>query len=141
MKSSLSFQNVLGVWLMYFLVACGSDEDQPIAPEVSDFSPQDNQKNVPLTTDLQAVFNLAVEPSSVNQETFLLFDEGTLVPSAVEYDEILFTATLTPNDDLSASHLYTAMITDGVTGLDGTKIVPVEWNFTTVIGATYKAKK
>ena len=124
---------------MYFLVACGSDEDQPIAPEVSDFSPQDNQKNVPLTTDLQAVFNLAVEPSSVNQETFLLFDEGTLVPSAVEYDEILFTATLTPNDDLSASHIYTAMITDGITGLDGTKIVPLEWNFTTVIGATYRA--
>ena len=139
MNSRLSFLNILTVWLIYFLVACGSDEEQTIAPEVADVSPEENQDNVPLTTDLQAVFNLAVEPSSVNQETFLLFDEGTLVPSAVEYDEILFTATLTPNDDLSTSHLYTAMITDGVTGLDGTKIVPVEWNFTTVIGATYKA--
>ena len=139
MNSRLSFLNILTVWLIYFLVACGSDEEQTIAPEVADVSPEENQDNVPLTTDLQAVFNLAVEPSSVNQETFLLFDEGTLVPSAVEYDEILFTATLTPNDDLSASHIYTAMITDGIKGLDGTKIVSLEWSFTTVIGATYLA--
>jgi len=140
LKSRLSILNVLGVWLMFLLVACGSDDGgQKIAPEVSDFSPEENQENVSLTTDVQAAFNLAVEPSSVTDETFLLMDDGTPVPSVVEYDELLFTATLTPNNDLSPGTAYTAMITDGIKGLDGTKVVPLEWSFTTATGATYRA--
>jgi uncharacterized protein (TIGR03437 family) len=99
-------------------------------PTVSSTVPASNATNVPLNNALAATFSEALNPLTVNTNTFTLKQGATVIPGTVTYAGV--TATFTPTASLSASLPYTATITTGVQDLSGNALAAnYVWTFTT----------
>ena len=97
-------------------------------PTVMSRTPAPNATSVSLGTKATAVFDEAVQQSTI---TFELRDPAVnLVPSSTSYDPATRTATLTPTSPLAASTTYTARVA-GATDTSGNVMDPVTWTFTT----------
>jgi hypothetical protein len=125
-------QNNLGVALENnFVWSFTTDEAGVItSPTVVSTNPQDGADDVVLNTVVSAAFSQTMNPATLNQSTFTLFDGATQINGSVSY--INLTATFVPNNNLSAETTYTATITTGAqnnmgTGLESNFV----WSFTT----------
>ncbi len=79
-----------------------------------------------------AGFSAAVDPSTLTGQTFFLNGPNGAVAAAISYNAATLTATLTPTAPLASQSSYTATLTTGVKGADGTPLqAPVTWSFTT----------
>ncbi len=97
-------------------------------PTVTSRSPASNATDVPLGATVAAVFDEAVQQSSIG---FELRDPAVNpVPGATGYDPATRTATFTPSKALTASTTYTARVS-GATDPSGNVMDPVTWTFTT----------
>jgi len=124
------------VWT--FTTGTTTDTTQPILVSTL---PANAATNVALNQTVSAIFSKAMNPLSITTATFLLTGPGaTQVAGTVSYDPINFIATFTPSAPLTASTLYTATLTTGVTDLAGNSLgsggVPNPWSFTTGTIAT-----
>ena len=107
-------------------------------PTVTLFTPGDGATGVSTATTVTATFSEAIDPTTINGNTFQLRDSlNTLVSASVAYDAPTRVATLTPSSALAASTVYTATVRGGTTDprvkdLAGNALASnVSWSFTT----------
>jgi len=108
----------------------------PVPLGVTATTPASNATGVAPGTSLSAVFNNALDVTTINASTFILRDAGNAVVSAT-YGVNGNTATLTPGTPLTVSTTYTATLTTGVRDTNGTALAAnYTWSFTTSSGGT-----
>lgn len=126
-------------WMVILLLAfiswqCKKDtftgETKGICPEVISTDPANGATNVVTDKTISAVFNEAMDPSTINQTTFLLKQGSTVIPGTVSYSGI--TATFTPSTVLASNLVYTATITKAVRDPAGNAMIAdYVWSFNT----------
>ena len=101
-----------------------------VAPTVLTTSPASAATDVVLGTSVIANFSEALLPSTVNTTTFSLKQGTTSVTGTVSYSDKV--ATFKPSSNLTASTVYTATLTTGITDLtDNVMASNQVWSFTT----------
>ncbi len=101
-----------------------------VAPLVSSTSPMDNATGVANNKVVAITFNEAMDPLTINANTFSLKQGTTVVPGTVAYAGVI--ATFTPTNILTAGLTYTATVTTGAKDLAGNAFaVDKVWSFTT----------
>ena len=101
-----------------------------IAPTVVSTDPAPNATGVALNKVISATFSEAMNPTTINNTTFLLKQGTTLIPGTVTYSGS--TAYFVPTTNLTASTVYTATITTGAKDLAGNALAAnYVWSFTT----------
>ena len=103
-----------------------------IPPRVLSTNPRDNEENVDDDIQITATFNEAMDPATINDETFLLYINRSTgfqqVFGTVSYDSN--TARFVPHEDLQDQGYYIAIISTSVTDLAGNELVErYRWNF------------
>jgi hypothetical protein len=102
------------------------------APTITSFSPALNVTGVGIDASINATFSKPMNPSTFNQMTFTLEGPFEPVQGNVSYDVPDQIVTFTPEENLSASTLYTATITPAPQDLAGNAVATVPaWSFTT----------
>lgn len=101
-----------------------------VSPEVNETVPIDNAENVFVNTTISATFSHEMNPSSINDTTFMVFRDTVPIPGTISYNDS--TATFIPENNLNDNSIITARITEGVTNLEGNSMDgDYEWEFTT----------
>jgi hypothetical protein len=101
------------------------------APTVTLLNPADDQPGVPIDASVNATFDKAMDPSTINPQTFTVTGPGaTVVVGKVSYDVTDMIATFTPVSPLASSTLFTATI-NGAKDLAGNALAITVWNFST----------
>jgi hypothetical protein len=101
-----------------------------LCPEVITTSPTNGAINVVSNKLITATFNEAMDPSTINETTFILKRNGKLISGEVSYSGI--TATFAPTDLLEAQAVYSATITRGAHDPMGNMMVKdTTWSFNT----------
>ncbi len=105
----------------------------PTSPfTVASTTPASGATGVPTDSAITATFSRAADPQSLGSGTFVLRDAGgATVPATVAYNAGTLTATLSPTSALAPQATYTAQLTAGVKGEDGTALTATTWSFTT----------
>ncbi|MDB5119054.1 MAG: Fibronectin type domain protein [Sphingobacteriales bacterium] len=86
-------------------------------PTVSEVIPANNATGINIHSIISAIFNEAIDPTSVNSTTIELKDAAnSVVPVTVTYDAAARTASITPSSILSTSSVYTLTIKGGTSG-------------------------
>jgi hypothetical protein len=101
-------------------------------PLVSSTYPANNETDVPLSTDVTATFNEAMDATTITSETFILVNTNTqaVVPGTVTY--CITTATYALNANMEPQTFYTANVTTGVKDLAGNALAEAySWSFKT----------
>jgi len=100
------------------------------SPMVTNFSPENGATGVAVNQSISVTFTLALNPSSVDANTFTLMQGTTPVAGTVSYYGK--TALFKPLTDLSKDTLYTALISNSVMDLAGNTLPEaISWTFTT----------
>ena len=108
------------------------------APTVSGVKPQAGATNVALSSDVEASFSKAMDPSTVNGATFVLTRQGSTasVDGTVSLEAATNKAVLNPTQDLEGGATYEAIVKGGPSGAKDTGGNPLEaderWSFTTI---------
>jgi hypothetical protein len=107
----------------------GSSDTTP--PAVVSMSPAQNALNVPLESTVVATFSEAVNPNTVNAQTFTLKKNGaTAVAGSVSYTGT--SALFDPSADLEAGASYSVTLSSGVRDLAGNALADgFTWTFAT----------
>lgn len=101
-----------------------------ISPFVMATSPINEAVNVALNEAVTATFNKPMNPSTINSNSFIVTQAGTVVPGVVTYSGVI--ATFTPTNPLTATTIYTATITTIAEDVVGNPVlVDYSWTFTT----------
>ncbi|MBE9014661.1 DUF4082 domain-containing protein [Chroococcidiopsidales cyanobacterium LEGE 13417] len=113
------------------------------APSISATSPSNGATNVSTSTSIAATFSEAIDPATINANTFVLQDaNNALVPATVSYDAASRTATLQPSNLLATGATYRATLRGGTTqprvqDLAGNALATNStWSFTTAAAAS-----
>jgi hypothetical protein len=103
------------------------------APLVALRSPLAGATNVPMNSAVNATFNEAMDPLTINNANFTLADNlGGAVAGTVNFNALNKIATFTPSASLVAGITYTATVTNGVADLAGNAMLLSDvWTFTT----------
>lgn len=92
--------------------------------------PYPGSSEVPVNTNINAHFNKALNPSTINSSTFLLRANNSSVPGSVSYKDSI--ATFNPSSSLQEGTIYIATITTAVEDLYGNfPETNYNWNFIT----------
>ncbi|MCI0350777.1 MAG: DUF4082 domain-containing protein [Acidobacteriales bacterium] len=105
-------------------------------PTLTSISPASGSTAVSVATVVNAGFDQALDPATVNGSTFRLLDaSGGVVPASVSYDADNHIATLAPTFGLDFANLYRATITGGAAGIKDSAGNPLSssvlWLFST----------
>jgi len=107
----------------------GSEVDL-VRPTVTGTNPANGQSNVPLDRILSATFSKNMNPSTINNLSFLLSTGDESVLGTVSYSGV--TATFHPVGNLLPNTVYDAVILDTVRDLAGNSMLAdFAWSFTT----------
>ena len=103
-------------------------------PRVLLTNPRDDDRNVEIDTEITATFNEAMDPATINDETFLLYERRRSgfrqISGSVSYSGN--TTRFTPNRNLRDKKDYVAAISASVTDLAGNSLTErYRWNFET----------
>jgi hypothetical protein len=81
---------------------------------------------------ITAVFNLSLDPSTINSTNVTLTTQAGPVATTVAYDDSTRKITVSPSAALPWGTTYTVTVTTNVQAADGTPLLqPVTWSFTT----------
>ena len=104
---------------------------KPAAPSIYVTDPADTANGVPLDTSISASFNMVMDKSTVNSNTFTLKDDTNSDISGM-ITLVGGNATLKPSADLKARTKYTAKISKDLKSITGDSLESdKEWSFTT----------
>ena len=106
------------------------------APTVTSVTPAANAVGVNSTVSLTAVFNEAMQASTINGTTFVLRDpSNALVTATVSYNSTTRTVTLDPGGTMTVAGVYRGTIKGGTSGVKDTAgnalAADFTWTFTT----------
>jgi len=103
-----------------------------LAPTVISTDPANNATNVALDKTATATFSVPMDPLTITDASFTLFNGSTPVTGIVSYSST--TASFNPNADLLPGTVYTATITTAAKNVAG---IPLDanyiWTFTTAV--------
>lgn len=98
-------------------------------------SPVDLEGNVSLNSSITAIFNVAMSPFSINNQTFLVVRDGQSGPDtisgSVSYTPLTKTATFIPNADLLPNEHYSVYLNATMDSLCIQLVFDTSWTFTT----------
>jgi uncharacterized protein YjdB len=86
---------------------------------ITDVTPAVSSNLVPIDTVLTATFNVAMDPSTIDDTTFTLLVASVPVTGAVSYEDASRTATFTPDVPLEPDSVYEAAIGPEVRSASG----------------------
>jgi len=120
--------------MVVFAAGCKKVTEEPglkgVCPTVTLTNPLDKAVGVSLNTKVEATFNEAMNPTTINTTTYTLKQGSTVISGLVTYTGTM--ATFTPATSLLAKTLYTATITTGTKDLARNSMVSdYVWSFTT----------
>ena len=100
-------------------------------PTISYKNPDSSEDDIPIDTNVIAVFSETMDPSTISSATFNLKDEANRpVTGSVTYAGSK--ATFNPSENFAYSTTYTATLTTGITDLAGNPLTSdYAWSFTT----------
>lgn len=121
------------LFLTIFICQCKKDdfkETKGICPEVISTDPADNEVSVVTSKVITARFNEMMDPSTINEATFIIEQGGKQILGAVScYGN---TARFTPTSYLAVNTVYTCTITTGSQDPSGNALREnYNWSFTT----------
>ena len=112
------------------------DTTDTVAPIVSSTNPIDGAPAVGIDASINASFDKAMDPSTLNPVTFTVTGPGaTVVAGQVTYDVPDMIVTFTPTSPLASSTTFTAALT-GALDLAGNPLATFVWTFNTGVTAT-----
>ena len=112
-----------------------TNDPTPLYPTVVSTSPLSNATSVERNKTITVVFNEAMNPSTINDTTFILKQGNTIIPGTVTFSGT--TASFNPANNLLALTTYTATITTGAKNIAGNALAAnVQWSFTTAGSTT-----
>jgi len=131
LKNSMWFFMLLLATMMW---QCAKDdfdgETIGVCPEVNSTDPDNGAINVVTDKIITATFNEVMNPSTINETTFLLKNGLTLISGTVSFSDKV--ATFTPVSLLAANTVYTGIITKGAFDLAGISLLEdYTWSFNT----------
>ncbi len=95
-------------------------------------TPTDTALNVPITTHLTALFNKAMDGTTINDQTFIVMQGATQIFGQISYNQLTKTATFVPNNPLALDLSYQATITTGALDSGGKPLsAGYGWTFQT----------
>ncbi len=101
-----------------------------LLPRVNSTGPLNNAINVPVNKVVAFTFSEVMDQATINNTTFTLKQDATVVPGTLAYSGTA--ATFTPSAILTAGVTYTATITTGAKDLAGNALAAnTVWSFTT----------
>lgn len=101
-----------------------------VCPDVVSTNPVDSANGVLLTATVNATFNEAVDPSTINAQNFTLTNGAVPIAGVISYTGM--TATFTPTANLLPNTKYTGTITTGVKDIAKNALINnYVWFFTT----------
>lgn len=107
-----------------------NEEPDNTAPEVTDVNPDNEQQDVPVSTNITATFSEPVNPETVNQSTLTVTQGNTSIQGEVSVSKN--TATFNPTSNLPFDNTFEVTITTGVQDLAGNTLGEnFSWSFTT----------
>jgi uncharacterized repeat protein (TIGR01451 family) len=102
-----------------------------VAPSVLETGPA---ANAGADADFEAVFNVPMDETTVNSNTFTLEGPDGGVTGTVDYVTATQTAVFDPDEDLEFNALYTAMLSKDVAASNGITLgQPYTWTFTPML--------
>jgi len=116
--------------LVVFVAGCKKDEVAVLSPIVTSSDPVQNAASIERNKVVSITFKDAMNPLSINENTFTLYQGATKVAGSITYAEKV--ARFTPTTSLAAKTIYTATITTGVLTAAGVaQKADIVWTFTT----------
>jgi hypothetical protein len=107
------------------------DSPDSTAPLVLATYPASHSVGVSLNSAVTVTFNEAIDPATINAQTFILLEDGT-IPVAGSVTNVGTTVQFRPSSNLSAGASYSAVVTTGVKDLAGNALAAnLTWGFTT----------
>ncbi|MEO6190807.1 MAG: Ig-like domain-containing protein, partial [Saprospiraceae bacterium] len=102
-----------------------------LAPFVVSTDPPNNATNVSLNKTVLAVFNMPMDPTTINSSSYTIKQGSTTIPGTISYSGL--TASFTPTSNFTSNTLYTATLTTAVKNLAGVSLSSnYVWSFTTL---------
>ncbi|MGA1866334.1 MAG: carboxypeptidase regulatory-like domain-containing protein [Thermoplasmatota archaeon] len=113
-------------------------EFQILEVELVSFYPQDDQNEVPITAVITAVFPIAMDGDTINNDTFLLLAQGgAVVESVITYEPLTRTARLEPVSDLNWGTRYSVSLDSDILAVDPSwDFLGFTWSFETEVLVT-----
>ncbi|MEO0293366.1 MAG: FG-GAP-like repeat-containing protein [candidate division WOR-3 bacterium] len=98
--------------------------------------PSQNQLNVNPVTNIAVVFNVPINPNTINDSTFIVYGRETGKRVGLYgYDASSMTAEFNPAKDFAIGEVVTVILTKGIKTLAGNPLSkPYQWNFTIKAG-------
>ncbi|HFE38724.1 MAG TPA: hypothetical protein ENK06_09975 [Gammaproteobacteria bacterium] len=139
MKLLVFLKCLFAIAVIAFLASCSCSSNAPLRdleiPKITSTTPSSSSKNAVINTFINVTFSEKMDGSSINQNTFQLFDssgkrvDGEIATTATS-------ATLKPAQSLNKTSRYTVKISRDVKDLAGNQIIAnYFWEFTTGIKA------
>ena len=99
--------------------------------QVISVSPQQNEINVLLNTNIQVTFDVEMDAASINDTTFIAIGSHSgLHLGNISYTSAINRATLNPDNDFITGELVLVILTDGILDSTGVPIDGFTWSFT-----------
>jgi hypothetical protein len=105
------------VLLLFTALACKKTDTSTGNPTVTSTNPANNVTGVARNQQIEFTFSQTMDPSTINDSTFILMQGSTKVAGTVSYSGN--TAVFTPSVILAAATIYTATINTGAKNLSG----------------------
>lgn len=118
-----------------FITSCeednvGIDTDQE-PPVVNSTAPENGAVDVPVSISLQATFSEELEPSTVNDNSFIvIFNDSLSVPGTISLNSSM--VTFNPDSPLEPNTEFTVTLSSVIEDLNGNHLDEnYSWSFTT----------
>jgi hypothetical protein len=146
---SYTTQQIKGIEYALFSAASGNYvatyTTDTTPPSINSTSPSNGETNVSLGSSFTATFSEAIDPATINADTFALRDStNAIVPASVTYNAATRTATLQPSSSLLAGKTYTATVMGGTSQVrvqdlaNNSLAASFTWSFTTTTSSSYR---
>jgi hypothetical protein len=122
---------IIAMLMVVFIAGCNKKDDiTGVRPKVTSTNPISEATSIGISSNISAIFSVAMDPSTITTDNFSLNQGTTAVSGAVGYAGI--TGTFTPAANLSPNTSYTAKISTGARDESGLALAKdYTWNFTT----------
>ncbi len=111
------------------LSSCKDEQVDTTSPQIISISPSNDQRDIPINTEITIVFSESLKPNSVASSSFSLRDGGDIRDGTVNLSDA--TVTYSPTVDLRYGSVYIFTIFDSIMDISGNRIDEAEIIFQT----------
>ncbi|PLX17106.1 MAG: hypothetical protein C0601_08250 [Candidatus Muiribacterium halophilum] len=102
-----------------FIIGHGMEIKKPLVVVTN---PENNSVNVSVFIDLSVTFNIPMDPTTINEYTFVVSDGVSRIPGKFIYNKFLYRVVFKPDKALSTDTLYNVTLTSGIKSAAGVKM-------------------